>query len=49
MTRSDGTIGTVFPATDDCDMYNSGTGCYSMSAESNEKLWTLINQFQEIR
>lgn len=48
LTRSDGTIGTVFPATDSCDMYVSGKACYRMAEGTNEKLWGLINGFQEI-
>lgn len=48
LTRSDGTIGMVFPATDSCDMYVSGKECYRMEEGTNEKLWGLINGFQEI-
>lgn len=47
LTRKDGTIGTVFPATDSCDTYNSGMACYRMADGTNEKLWGLINGFQE--
>lgn len=48
LTRSDGTIGMVFPATDSCDMYVSGKECYRMAEGTNEKLWGMINGFQEI-
>ena len=47
LTRSDGTTGTVFPATDSCDMFVSGKACYRMAEGTNEKLWGLINGFQE--
>ena len=47
LTRSDGTIGTVFPATDSCNTFRSGLKCYKMSDGSNEKLWNLINGFPE--
>lgn len=47
LTRNDGIIGTIFPATDSCDTYNSGTACYKMADGSNEQLWNLINGFQK--
>ena len=43
LTRSDGTIGMVFPATDSCAMYLSGKGCYKYS---DETLWSLIGEFE---
>ena len=46
LTRSDGMIGTVFPATDNCAMYLSGRECYKYSNETNEALWSLIGEFE---
>lgn len=48
LKRSDGTVGTVFPATDSCDMFNSGGKCYRMDDGTNEKLWGLIAELDEV-
>ena len=45
LTRSDGTIGTVFPATDSCSMYLSGKECYRFAEGTNEAFWSLISEF----
>ncbi len=41
----DGTVGTVFPATDSCNMFCTGGACYKIGEGSNERFWTLISQF----
>ena len=45
LTRSDGTIGIVFPGTDSCSMYLSGRECYKFAEGSNETFWRLIREF----
>lgn len=45
LTRSDGTIGVIFPATDSCNVYVSGKASYEMTDGTNERLWSLINRF----
>ena len=45
LTRNDGKIGTVFPATDSCANYLSGRECYKFSDGANEALWSLIGEF----
>ena len=47
LKRADGTIGTVFPAADSCDMLNSGGKCYRLGDGMNAKLWGLITEFDE--
>ena len=46
LTRDDGVVGTVFPATDSCTIYQSGGVTYSFGEGSNEKLWKLIRKFK---
>ena len=47
LTRSDGTVGTVFPATDSCAMYISGRRCFKYADGTNEALWDLIEEFEQ--
>ncbi len=49
LTGKDGTVGTVFPATDSCSTYMSGGNCYRIGDGSNEALWHLIGSFPEVR
>ena len=46
LTRRDGTVGMVFPATDDCFRYLSGHVCYKIADGTNEALWKLIRSFE---
>ena len=45
LTKSDGTIGWVFPATDSCDKFLSDGGCYQYADGSNEMFWKLVSRF----
>ena len=48
LTRSDGTVGTVFPATDSCDCFVSGSTCYDVSKKPNDWLWMLVKRFEVV-
>lgn len=48
LTRSDGTVGTVFPATDSCDCFVSGSTCYEVSPKLNDWLWMLVKRFEVV-
>ena len=44
LTKSDGTVGTIFPATDGCLYYLSNHTCYEILEESREMMWKLVQE-----
>lgn len=48
LTKSDGSIGWVFPATDSCDKIIANGECYQYADEYNEEFWKLIAGFDEV-
>ena len=44
LTKSDGTVGTIFPATDGCLCYLSNHTCYEIPEESRGMLWKLVQE-----
>lgn len=48
LTRADGTVGIVYPATDSCWTLKTINGCYNYTLKENESFWKLFEDQQAL-